>query len=157
MSNDAKNLLPTYHQFYETPIRGKRTVVNITFLPRLSLSGQVNITFPKLAPNMCVNPDSIFPSALFENTNTKSWFKNNLGRLLCKELQMRIGSSTVYDNKLENMIMVYKDFWLPDERREDIANIGSQPRIFENLCLEMTALAQMLRMVIVLLRRLERG
>ncbi len=41
MSNDAKNLLPTYHQFYETPIRGKRTVVNITFLPRLSLSSQV--------------------------------------------------------------------------------------------------------------------
>ncbi len=34
---------------------------------------------------------------------------------------MRIGLSTVYDNKLENMIMVYKDLWLPDERREDMS------------------------------------
>ncbi len=37
---------------------------------------------------------------------------------------MRIGSSTVYDNKLENMIMVYKDLWLPDERREDMSEYG---------------------------------
>ena len=100
MNNDAKNLLPTYRRFYGTPIKGKRTVVNITFLPKLNSSSQVNVTFPKLAPNMCVVPDSIFLSALFENTNTKSWFKNNLGRLLRRELQMRIGSSTVYDNKL---------------------------------------------------------
>ncbi len=98
--------------------------MNITFLPKLSSSSQVNVTFPKLAPNMCVVPDSIFLSALFENTNTKSWFKNNLGRLLCRELQMRIGSSTVYDNKLENLIMVYKDLWLPDERREDMSEYG---------------------------------
>ena len=64
------------------------------------------------------------PYTLFENTNTKSWFKNNLGRLLCKELQIRIGSSPVYDNKLENLIMVYKDLWLPDERREDMSEYG---------------------------------
>ncbi len=97
MNNDAKRLLPTYRRSYETPINGKRTVVNITFLPKLSSSSQVNVTFPKLAPNTCVVPDSIYLSALFENTNTKSWFKNNLGRLLCKEPQMRIGSSTVYN------------------------------------------------------------
>ena len=77
-----------------------------------------------LSPNVCANPDSIYISALFENTNTKSWFKNNLGRLLCKELQIRIGSSPVYDNKLENLIMVYKDLWLPDERREDMSEYG---------------------------------
>ncbi len=73
---------------------------------------------------MCVNPDSIYLSALFENTNTKSWFKNNLGRLLCKKLQIRIGSSPVYDNKLENLVTVYKDLWLPDERREDMSEYG---------------------------------
>ena len=61
---------------------------------------------------------------MYENTNTKSWFKNNLGRLLCKELQIRIGSSPVYDNKLENLVMVYKDLWLPDERREDMSEYG---------------------------------
>ena len=43
---------------------------------------------------------------------------------MCKELQMRIGSSTVYDNKLENLIMVYKDLWLLDERRQDMSEHG---------------------------------
>ncbi len=124
MSNDAKKLLPTYRQFYGTPIKGKRTVISIALdQSKISSSSNVNYTFPKLAPNVCVNPDSIYLSALFENTNTKSWFKNNLGRLLCKELQIRIGSSPVYDNKLENL-MVYKDLWLPDERREDMSEYG---------------------------------
>ncbi len=43
---------------------------------------------------------------------------------MCKELQVRIGSMPVYDNKLENLIMVYKDLWLPDERREDMSEYG---------------------------------
>ncbi len=121
MSNVAKKLLPTYRRFYGTPIKGKRTVISIALdQSKISLSSNVNYTFPKLAPNVCVNPDSIYLSALFKNTNAKSWFKNNLGRLLCKELQIRIGSSPVYDNKLENLVMVYKDLWLADERRERI-------------------------------------
>ena len=125
MSNDAKKLLPTYRRFYGTPVKGKRTVISIALdQPKISSSSNINYTFPKLAPNVCVNPDSIYLSALFENTNAKSWFKNNLGRLLCKELQIRIGSSPVYDNKLENLIMVYKDLWLPDERREDMSEYG---------------------------------
>ena len=125
MSNDAKKLLPTYHRFYRTPVKGKRTVISIALdQPKISSSSNVNYTFPKLAPNVCVNPDSIDLSALFKNTNAKSWFKNNLGRLLCKELQIRIGLSPVYDNKLENLIMVYRDLGLPDERREDISEYG---------------------------------
>ena len=43
---------------------------------------------------------------------------------MCKELQIRIGSSPVYDNKLENLVMVYKDLWLADERREDMSEYG---------------------------------
>ena len=120
MSNDAKKPLPTYGRFYGTPIKGKRMVISIALdQSKISSSSNVNYTFPKLAPNVCVNPDSIYLSALFENTNT-----NNLGRLLCKELQIRIGSSPVYDNKLENLVMVYKDLWFPDERREDMSEYG---------------------------------
>ena len=88
MNNDVNKLLPTYRQFHEMPVREKRTVVEITFLPKLSSSSQINVTFPKLAPNVCVVPDSICISAMFENTKTKSWFKNNLRRLLCRAFQM---------------------------------------------------------------------
>ncbi len=125
MSNNAKKLLPTYRRFYRTHVKGKRTIISIALdQSKISLSSNVNYTFSKLTPNVCVNPDSIYLSALFENTNTKSWFKNNHGRLLCKELQIRIGLPPVYDNKLENLVMVYKDLWLPDERREDMSEYG---------------------------------
>ena len=124
MNNNARKLLPMYCPFHETPIRGKRTVVEITFLPKPNSSSQVNDTFPKLSPNVCVVPDSTYLSALFENTNTKSWFKNNLGILLCRELQIRVNSSKVYDNNLESLMMVYKDLWLPYERRKDMSEYG---------------------------------
>ena len=125
MSNDVSKLLPTYRKLQTSPLIGKRTMINISIdQSKISSSSNVNVTFPKLSPNVCVNPDSIYISVLFENTNTKSWFKNNLGRLLCKELQIRIGSSPVYDNKLENMIMVYKDLWLSDVERSDMSEYG---------------------------------
>ena len=144
----ANKLLPTYRRFHEMPIKGKRTVVEITFLPKLSSSSQVNVTFPKLALNVCVVPDSVCISAMFENTNTKSWFKNNLGRLLCRDLQMRINSSTVYDNNLESLIMVYKDLWLPDKRHEDMSEYGIASENLRKL---------MSRTITVFSKRVERG
>ena len=125
MNSDSNKLLPTYRWFYKTPVKGKRTVIRIALdQSKISAKSNVNYTFPKLSENVCVNPNSIYISALLENANTKSWFKNNLGRLLCDELQIRIGSESVYDNKKESLIMVYKDLWLPDKRREDMSEYG---------------------------------
>ena len=108
MNSDSNKLLPTYRRLYKTPVKGKRTVISIALdQPKISAKSNVNLTFPKLSQNVCVNPNSIYISALLENTNTKSRFKNNLGRLLCDELQIRIGSEPVYDNKKESLIMVY--------------------------------------------------
>ena len=125
MNSDSNKLLPTYRRFYKTPVKGKRTVISIALAqPKISSNSNVNLTFPKLSENVCINPNSIYISALLENANNKSWFKNNIGRLLCNELQIRIGSESVYDNKKEGLIMVYKDLWLPDERREDMSEYG---------------------------------
>ena len=125
MNSDSNKLLPTYRRFYKTPVKGKRTVISIALAQsKISSNSNVNLTFPKLSENVCVNPNSIYISALLENANNKSWFKNNIGRLLCNELQIRIGSASVYDNKKEGLIMVYKDLWLPDERREDMSEYG---------------------------------
>ena len=125
MNSDSNKLLPAYRRFYKTPVKGKRTVISIALdQPKISAKSNVNLTFPRLSQNVCVNPNSIYISALLENSNTKSWFKNNIGRLLCEELQVRIGSEPVYDNKKESLIMVYKDLWLPEERREDMSEYG---------------------------------
>ena len=79
MNSDSNKLLPTYRRFYKTPVKGKRTVISIALdQPKIKRrSSNVNITFPKLSENVCVNPNSIYISALLENANNKSWFKNN--------------------------------------------------------------------------------
>ncbi len=65
-----------------------------------------------------------FTYRLCSKTPTQSLGLKTILGDLCKELQIRIGSSPVNDNKLENLIMVNKDLWLPDERREDISEYG---------------------------------
>ncbi len=125
MNDESNKLIPTYRKLRKAPFEGKRKVINICMdQTKISSSSNVNFTFPRLSPNVCVNPDNIYISVLLENTNTKSWFKNNLGKLLCKELQIRIGSSSVYDNKMENAIEVYRDLWLPDKERDDMSEYG---------------------------------
>ncbi len=59
-----------------------------------------------------------------ENANTKSLFKNNLGRLLCKKLMITFAGETVYDNNRKSLIMIYKDLWLPDEQHKDMSEYG---------------------------------
>ncbi len=125
MNDESNKLIPTYRKLRKAPFEGKRKVINICMdQTKISSSSNVNFTFPRLSPNVCVNPDNIYISVLLENTNTKSWFKNNLGKLLCKELQIRIGLSSVYDNKMENAIEVYRDLWLPDKERDDMSEYG---------------------------------
>jgi hypothetical protein len=107
----VNKLVLTDRQHHGTPISGRRTLVEITLLPKISSDSQVNVTIPKLVSNI-------------ESEGGKSWFKNNIGRLLCRELRMAINSWTVYNNKLESLIMVYKDLWIPDERHEDMSEYG---------------------------------
>ena len=60
----------------------------------------------------------------FENSNTKSWFLNNLGRLLVDQLSIMVQGVDVYQNTGESMLEVYKDLWRSDDDRQSygIAN-----------------------------------
>ncbi|CAB3998284.1 Hypothetical predicted protein [Paramuricea clavata] len=44
----------------------------------------------------------------FKNANEKSWFRNNLGKLLQKRLEIRLVGEKVYDNGGESLMEVYK-------------------------------------------------
>ena len=120
-----KILLPTYHKFHKSQvIDGKRTVVEITFIPRINPKSEATIDIQKLRPNVLIDPNTICLSATLENSNTKSWFKNNIGRLLCERLVVRFAGNVVYDNIYENLFMVYKDLWLSDKCRNDMSEYG---------------------------------
>ena len=109
-------LLPTYHKFHKSQmIDGKRAVVEITFIPRINSKSEATIDIPKLRLNVLIDPNTICLSATLVNTNTKSWFKNNIGRLLCERLVVRFAGNVMYDNLYENLFMIYKDLWLGDK------------------------------------------
>ena len=65
---------------YGTPIKGKRMVISIALdQPKISSSSNVNYTFPKLAPNVCVNPDSIYLYKTFvQRASNKNWLVTGL-------------------------------------------------------------------------------
>jgi hypothetical protein len=120
-----KILLPTYHKFHTLQvIDGKRAVVEITFIPGINSKSEATIDIPKLRPNVLIDPNTICLSATLVNTNTKSWFKNNIGRLLCERLVVRFAGNVMYDNLYENLFMIYKDLWLSDKCREDMSEYG---------------------------------
>ncbi len=120
-----KILLPTYHKFHTLQvIDGKRAVVEITFIPGINSKSEATIDIPKLRPNVLIDPNTICLSATLVNSNTKSWFKNNIGRLLCERLVVRFAGNVMYDNIYENLFMIYKDLWLSDKCRKDMSEYG---------------------------------
>ena len=60
----------------------------------------------------------------FTNSNTKSWFLNNLGRLLVDRLSVNVQGVEVYQNTGESMMEVYKDLWRSDEDRDNRQEFG---------------------------------
>ena len=56
----------------------------------------VAISIPALNPSQCIIPDTLALSFKFSNSNTKSWFLNNLGRLLVDRLSVNVQGVEVY-------------------------------------------------------------
>ena len=72
---------------------------------------------------------SLVPGSLhllfnFKNSNTKSWFNNNLSKLLCERLQIKLAGETVYDNSGESHLAVYKDLWRTKTDRKQSPEYG---------------------------------
>ncbi len=88
-SYSEKILLPTYQKFHASQVDGKRTVVEITFTPKINPESEATIAIPRLRPNVLIDPNTICLSTTLENANNKSFFKNNIGRLLCEKLTER--------------------------------------------------------------------
>ena len=60
----------------------------------------------------------------FSNSNTNSWFLNNLGRLLVDTLSNNVQGVEVYQNTGESLIEVYKDLWGSEEARDNRQDFG---------------------------------
>ena len=73
---------------------------------------------------MCLVPNLLYLTAKFKSNNTKSWFLNNLGKLLVNCLGITVDGRVVYDNTEESPYSVYKDLWLTDKQRANMKDVG---------------------------------
>ena len=110
MNSRTSELKPGFRRSKMTEIKGTRTRHVITFNPNKANPGEViYISTSKLKPDVCLVPDSLNIMFDFKNANAKSWFNNNLGKLLTKELSVKLAGEVVYSNTGESTIEVYKD------------------------------------------------
>jgi hypothetical protein len=97
----------------------------VTFNPNVAKPGEeIYVNIPKLKAYSVLVPDSMSLVFDFKIKNTKSWFRNNLGKLLQRRLEIRLAGEKLYDNDGESLLEVYKDLWLHKKQRDDMVEDG---------------------------------
>ncbi|CAB4017789.1 Hypothetical predicted protein [Paramuricea clavata] len=123
--NRTTELMPSFRRMNRTEITGDRTRHVLTFNPNSAKPGEeIYVNIAKLKADSVLVPDSMALVFDFKNSNTKSWFRNNLGKLLQKRLEIRLAGEKVYDNSGESLLEVYKDLWLHNKQRDDMVEDG---------------------------------
>ena len=123
--NRGTELKPGFKKKTLTDIKGKRSV-NVTSLMKTQATPEniYTVSIPALNPNQCIIPYTFALSFKFANSNTKSWFKNNLGRLLVDRLSINVQGVEVYQNTGESLIEVCKDVWRSEEVQDNRQDFG---------------------------------
>ena len=125
MNSRTSELKPGYRRSKRTEIKGVRTRHVITFNHNKAHPGEViYIDTPKLRPDVCLVPDSLNLMFDFKNANDKSWFNNNLSKLLTKELTVKMAGEVVFSNTEESIMEIYRDLWRPDKERANMVEYG---------------------------------
>ena len=110
-----------FRRMQESSITGNRTRHVITFNPnKAEPEESIYIDIPKLNSDLCLVPDSVYLLFDYKSKNTKSWFKNNLGKLLQKNLTIKVSGQIIYENMGESIYRVYQDLWLKDSVRNNM-------------------------------------
>ena len=118
-------LYPGYSKSKMSEIKGNRVRHVVTLNPNSANAEEdIYIDIPKLNPSLCLVPDSLHLLFDFKNKNTKSWFLNNLSKLLKSRLVVKFSGEIVYDNTGESILEIYKDLWKPDYERADMIQYG---------------------------------
>ena len=94
----------------ETMVGGRCSVITYAFPNNSFSSGQTyRFVIPRLDAMSVIDPKTIELEFEFVNANNKSWFLNNLGRLLVKKLEVTVGGTSVYTNNGESLFSIYHD------------------------------------------------
>ena len=89
----SEELKPGYKKTSVLPeeIRGRRKCLVSPLQKTQAKPGDIYyVNMPELNSSQCIILDTMVLSFKFENSNTKSWFLNNLGRLLVDQLSIMV-------------------------------------------------------------------
>ena len=97
MTTRSKELEPGFRRSKMSEIKGTRTRNVVTFNPnKASPDEEIYIDIPKLKSDVCMVPDSLYLQFDFKNANVKSWFLNNLRKLLCERFVVKFLSEELF-------------------------------------------------------------
>ena len=120
-----KELVPGFRRSHMSTVKGNRKRHVVAFNPnKVSAGEELYIDIPKLKMDSCLVPGSFHLLFNFKVSDTKSWFLNNMLKMLQKRLVVRLAGETVYDNSVENIYEVYKDLWKTNSQRLDMVEYG---------------------------------
>ena len=106
-------------------VRGKKTHYTISANKReADPNEEYSVVFPKLSKKEVIYMDTAKLMFNFENSNNKSWFVNNLGKQLQKNVKVLYDKAIIYESENEIVIETYSDLWKSDKEREQMLEFG---------------------------------
>ena len=95
MNMKETELIPAFRKTNIVSIKGERTCHVVTFNPnKASRREEVYIDIPKMKMDSSLVPGNLHLLFTFKVSNTKSWFLNNLSKMLQKRLKIRLSGET---------------------------------------------------------------
>ena len=84
-------------------IKGTRTRHVFTMNPiKANPDEQLYVDIPKSKPDNCLVPASLHLLFDFMKSNAKCWFHNNLSKLQCEHMVIKLAAESVYDYSKES-------------------------------------------------------
>ena len=125
MESRNSELKPGYKRTKNSTVTGKRLFNTTSLIKKEASPNDIYyVRIPKLNPNQVIVPDTMNLTFKFNNSTTKSRFKNNLRRILCEGLTIQIGGEIVYDNRGEGIFETYRDLWKSEAKRDGMLEYG---------------------------------
>ena len=122
LADNNQKLRPGYQPKQMSTVRGKRThYVNSVVKREAGPNDEYRVTISKLGKTDVIYMDTAKLSFTFENSNDKSWFVNNLGKQLMKDVTVLYDKGIIYRSENDNVIETYMDLWKSDKQRRAMA------------------------------------
>ena len=121
-----EGLQANHNDVKRSMVGGRRSVVTDTIAGHNDLEGgqSYNVVVSGMDPSTVIDPRTMELEFEFENLGTNCFFKNNLGRLLVKRLEVMIGGTKIYQNDHESMFNTFHDKWKSRAELNKMARFG---------------------------------